>query len=242
MRILPPQLAAQLQSQVAQMEGLKTTTEQEVRSTGTPEFDALFPGGGLCAGSITEWLSPAPGAGVGTLALLAARGVLARGGMLVICDSQRLLYPPALAAVGIDLAQVIIVQAKDAADHCWAIDQALRSPAVALVYASLAELDDKTSRRFQLAAETSGAIGLLLRPATARGQPTWAEVQLAVTPLVSEAERQWSVECARARGPTARTRVVVAWNEIACSLRTVSSRHETPAVSLASRLARATSA
>jgi protein ImuA len=160
----------------------------------------------------------------------------------VICDRHCLLYPPALAPLGVDLARVIVVQAKDAADHCWAIDQALRSPAVALVWGSLAEFDDKTSRRFQLAAESSGAIGLLLRPASARGQPTWAEAQLAVTPLAGETERQWSVECARARGPTVRKRVVVAWDEIACSLRAVSSHHETPAVSVASRVARATSA
>jgi hypothetical protein len=55
------------------MEGLKAPAKVEVCSTGAPAFDDLFPGGGLCSGSITEWLSAAPGAGVGTLALLAAR-------------------------------------------------------------------------------------------------------------------------------------------------------------------------
>jgi protein ImuA len=224
------------------MEGVKSPTVADVFSTGAAPLDQRFPEGGLQAGTVVEWLATAPGAGTGTLALLAARQALARGGALVMCDRHRLLYPPALAALGIDLARIVLVQAKDAADHRWVIDQALRSPAVAVVWGSLAELDDKTSRRFQLAAESSGAIGLLLRPASARGQPTWADVQLAVTPLATGERRAWSVECVRARGPTADGPTVVTWDETTASLRAVSSPHETPAEHLASRLARATGA
>jgi hypothetical protein len=43
------------------------------------------------------------------------------------------------------------------------------------------ELDARDFRRLQLAAECGGAIGLLLRPAQRRGQPTWADVQWEVT-------------------------------------------------------------
>lgn len=224
------------------MEGVKSPTVAEVCSTGAAALDQFFPGGGLLAGTVIEWLAAGPGAGTGTLALLAARQALARGGALVMCDRHRLLHPPALSALGIDLTRVILVQAKNAADHRWAIDQALRSPAVAVVWGSLAELDDKTSRRFQLAAESSGAIGLLLRPASARGQPNWADVQLAVTPLATNGERAWSVEGVRARGPTAAGPIVVTWDETTASLRAVSSQHETLPLHLASRLARATSA
>ena len=48
------------------------------------------------------------------------------------------------------------------------------------VWGGLEALDDRWFRRFQLAAEQSGCLGLLLRPAKYRGDPSWSEVQLAV--------------------------------------------------------------
>jgi hypothetical protein len=46
-------------------------------------------------------------------------------------------------------------------------------------------------RRWQLAAERGGSIGLLARPLTARSRPSWADVQLMVTPL---ALGRWRLE------------------------------------------------
>ena len=43
--------------------------------------------------------------------------------------------------------------------------------------------DGRTLRRWQLAAEKSGALGLLIRPDSARNEPSWAEVRLLVEPL-----------------------------------------------------------
>src|SRR5690606_24383048 len=37
-------------------------------------------------------------------------------------------------------------------------------------------------RRWQLAAEASGALGLLIRPQQAKREPSWAELRLLVTP------------------------------------------------------------
>jgi hypothetical protein len=40
----------------------------------------------------------------------------------------------------------------------------------------------RTLRRWQLAAEAGGGLGLLVRPASVRGEPSWAEVRLEVEP------------------------------------------------------------
>jgi hypothetical protein len=37
-------------------------------------------------------------------------------------------------------------------------------------------------RRWQLAAERGGSVGLLMRPSTARAAPSWADVRIAVEP------------------------------------------------------------
>jgi protein ImuA len=45
------------------------------------------------------------------------------------------------------------------------------------------KLDGRTFRRLQLAVEQGGGLGLLIRPATVRGEPSWADVRLFVEPL-----------------------------------------------------------
>jgi hypothetical protein len=170
-------------------------------SSGLPAVDRLLPGGGLRRGMLMEWV----GSGVAqkwssgveeknihssatpllhystiTLSLLAAREACREGGMMVVVDLARTFYPPAAAAWGIDLTRLIIVRPKNARDALWATVQSLRSPAVAAVWAALDRIDDRAFRRLQLAAQSARAIGLLSRPASARGQPTWADVRLGV--------------------------------------------------------------
>jgi hypothetical protein len=236
------QLLDQLQQQIHHLEGGKPLSGDQRLSTGCQEMDKLFPDRGIRPGSMIEWLATGGGSGAGFLALACSRGAATRGGTLVICDREQSFFPPALLALGIDLARLILVRAKDAADHRWAIDQALRSPAVAAVWAKLDKLDDKTSRRFQLAAEVGGTLGMFVRPAEVRGQPSWADVQLVVTPLAGGDQRRWCVECVRARGPTAPTKIDIAWDETTATLRALSPHHETHPLPVASRLARATRA
>ena len=99
---------------------------------------------------------------------------------MVVVDLARTFYPPAAAAWGVDLDRLIVVRPKSARDALWAAVQSLRSPAVAAVWAALDRIDDRAFRRLQLAAQSARAVGLIVRPASARGQPTWADVRLGV--------------------------------------------------------------
>jgi protein ImuA len=101
---------------------------------------------------------------------------------VVVMDRSRTFYPPAAAAWGIDLEQLIVVQPRSAREELWAAVQSLRSPVVAAVWAAIQRLDDRAFRRLQLAAQVGRALGLLLRPASARGQPSWADVRLLAEP------------------------------------------------------------
>lgn len=115
------------------------------------------------------------------MALLVARHACAAGGTLVVLDPAARFYPPAAAACGIDLRRLLVIRPQRARDALWAWDQALRCPAVKAVWGWLEALDDRWFRRFQLAAEQSGCLGLLLRSVRYRGDPSWSGVQLAVS-------------------------------------------------------------
>lgn len=152
-------------------------------STGCAILNRLLPERAFRSGSLVEWLSPGEAAGAGTLALLTAREACRHGGLVVVLDRRREFCPPAAVRLGIEPGQLLVVHADNAADNDWAMDQALRSAATAAVLAWPSRLDGRTFRRWQLAAQQSGCLGLLLRPEAARNDPSWADVRLWVEPL-----------------------------------------------------------
>jgi hypothetical protein len=99
--------------------------------------------------------------------------------------------------LGVPPEKLLVVHADTAADNHWAIDQALRSPAVAAVLAWLERLDDRTFRRWQLSAEEGGCLAMLLRPEAAGSQPSWADVRLEVGRGERGESRQQSFSNAR---------------------------------------------
>ena len=173
-------------------------------SSGCAALDRLLPGGGLRAGSLVEWLGEGQGSGTSLLPLASARTVQSKQGVVVIVDRGGNFYPPAAAAWGLDLRDTFVLRPTNQADELWAIDQSLRSADVAAVVAWPAQLTSHTFRRWQLAAEASDTLGLLVRPASAAREPTWAAVRLFVSPQPTQprAASGWrlKVKLLRARG------------------------------------------
>ena len=168
-------------------------------------LDGLLGEGGFRRGTLTEWLADEAGGGATTLGMLLAREACREGGTLVVVDRQRQFYPPAAVRLGIALERLLVVHVDNRADHNWALDQALRCPAVAAVLAwpeSLdGRLDARTFRRLQLAAEQSGTLGLMIRPASVRHEPSWADVRLLVEPAIGRGgRRRMRVVLLRCRG------------------------------------------
>ena len=80
--------------------------------------------------------------------------------------------------------QLYVIRPDSEADEIWAIDQALRCPGVAAVVGWPQRVAATPLRRWQLAAKASGVVGLFVRPAVTRQQPTWSEVRVQVQPAV----------------------------------------------------------
>lgn len=221
----PPPLVQRLQEQIARLEKGRRGTEAAVVSSGCPPLDALLPDRGLRRGALVEWFSDGDGTGAGTLALLAARQACADGGVLVVLDTERQFYPPAAVRGGLAWEQLLVVQASTAADQLWAMDQALRCPAVAAVLTWPPPLDGHTFRRLQLAAEQGGGLGLLLRPAHVVHEPSWAEIRLRVEPLaaVGQPGRRLRIELLRGRGLREGTWVEVEIDDATDTVRLVAS-------------------
>ncbi len=195
----PDEIVRALSERVRRIEGVRRHSRARPITTGCPALDRILPGGGFTRGTLVEWFAADSGSGTWTLSILAAREALADGGALVVMDRKRCFYPPAAAALGIDMSRLVLVRAANEKDELWALDQALRCEGVAVAWAPLENVPGRTFRRFQLAAESSGSLGMLLRPGSARGRPTWADVQLAVYPRPSLSGRRLRVELVRCR-------------------------------------------
>jgi len=181
-----PACIDRLRREITRLEGTGQWKWPGTISSGCRPLDRLLPGRGFRRGTLIEWLGDAAGCGVETLALAAARQACLDGGALVVVDRRGEFYPPAAVRLGIETNNLIVVRAAGKADSAWALDQAIRSPGVAAVMAwpeaGRDRLGGRAFRRLQLAAEQSGCLGLLIRPAAVRHEPSWADVRLLVEP------------------------------------------------------------
>ena len=134
-------------------------------------LDSVLPGKSFRRGALVDLF------GNGTaLAAIIGREALRENGAIVVVDPAKRFYPPAAAALGINLERLIVIQR----EPDWMVIQALSCSAVDAVLYWPHKVDAKMFRRWQLAAERGGSVGLLVRPSSARGSPSWADVQMVV--------------------------------------------------------------
>jgi protein ImuA len=86
----------------------ESSSSEKVISTGVEALDLLLPDAGFREGALIEWLAEA-GSG-DQLALLTAAPALGTDRFLIVIDSEATFYPPAAAALGIDLERLILVR------------------------------------------------------------------------------------------------------------------------------------
>lgn len=218
-----------------------------VASTGCPALDARLPETGVPRGTLVEWIGSDSGSGASLLAFRMAREVQEEGAIVVV-DRRGAFYPPAAAALRNDLNNMIVVHPANEQDEQWSIDQALRCEHVGAVVAWPQQISDLVFRRWQLAAERGGTLGLLVRPALALGQPSWAGLRMSVTPRSHSTEiasgdrtlRPWrlEVELLRCRGLALgrQENVIIEVDQVTGEINETSPRHlaaEFPAAPLA---------
>jgi hypothetical protein len=180
----------QLRSQIVATERHRNIHHHDRVHSQCAAIDRMLPESGYARGTLTDWIAPM-GCAADFLSLSVAHAACQNGGALVVIDPDRQFFPTAAAAMGINMDNLIVLRcAEKSAGHIraigqdllWAIDQSLRCPAVAAVWGPLPKIDDRWQRRFQLSSESSGAMGLFVRPLAVARQPSWSEVQWLVSP------------------------------------------------------------
>jgi protein ImuA len=201
-------------------------------STGIEALDRLLPDAGFREGTLVEWLAES-GSG-DQLALLAAAPALGSDRVLIVIDGEKTFYPPAAAALGIDLRRLILVRPGKAAgslpresggktvgkitasrtqasrtstlgtETLWALEQTLQSRGVAVTFCRLERLNARVFRRLQLAAERGGGLGFLIRAPSARNEPSWSDVRLWVEPAPAAAPTHAPANTAEEISPSGR--------------------------------------
>ena len=151
----------------------RSAAAAEVRSLpfGLPAIDAHLPQGGLASGALYEVMPETRGDMPASFGFMAAMlGQIRSGAPLFLVTSPCGLatfgrpYGHGLNGFGLDPARVILVEAPNATQALWAMEEALNSAAPAAVAGVIGKLDFRASQRLHLAAGTAGRLLLLLRP------------------------------------------------------------------------------
>ena len=168
MKMRPPGEPLNLAEQIRKLEA----NDRQVcgQELSTPLLEAMFERK-LFAGSLVELLAETAGSGAWTLGLSVALQACLPGKTLVIVDGQRCFYPPAAAALGLDLDHTILVRPASWQEALTAIRESLRCPAVGSTLGWFERLSTNECRQLQLAAECGGGIGVLLRPGSRIARP-----------------------------------------------------------------------
>jgi hypothetical protein len=158
--------------------------QQDVPATEIAPQNDLSRQLGMRQGGIVEWLVERDGAGAVTLALQVMSQSFGGRGITVIVDPARECHVPALYGWGINPTWTLVLRPGSLQETCWAIEQCLRCPGVSTTLAWIDKrIPARVHRRWQLAAEVGGGIGLFFRPVWARREPIWADSRLLVTPM-----------------------------------------------------------
>ncbi|HYF60308.1 MAG TPA: translesion DNA synthesis-associated protein ImuA [Burkholderiaceae bacterium] len=165
-----------------------------------PELDAQLPGGGWPAGMLTELIAREPGIGELRLLVPVLRRLTRERKVAVLLGPPHVPYAPAFAAFDIDLDYLIVVQARQAADRLWAVEQTLRSASFGALLAWLPHGRTRPEhlRRMQLAAQGTRGPAFLFRPLPAQFETSPAPLRLLLLPRPGQ---RLSVQMLKRRGP-----------------------------------------
>jgi hypothetical protein len=150
--------------------------------SGFAGLDAELPGGGWPCQGLTEVLSDETGIGELALVLPAFARLTSAGKRVIWISPPHIPYAPALAAAGVDLANLLLVQPPGRRDALWAAEQALRAGSCHGLAAWPPKMRYAELQRLAVAAQASRAVAFIFRPLAARAESSPACLRLALEP------------------------------------------------------------
>jgi hypothetical protein len=211
----------QLRERIRQLQAAPRSYLATLR-TGVEEVDALLPSGGFPLGQAVELCGEAA-SGRTSLALRAVAAAHRERRLCAWVDGPKELYPPAAAAMGVDLSRLLIIRPKEPSQLAWTAVQLARSGAFACVVLDLnhglgagasggksagVRLSLAEGKKLADAAFRGGSLLLLLSSPTAPAD--------GVTRMRTEAlgPEGLAVEVVRSRQGGLGTRAVLPWSSL----------------------------
>ncbi len=213
---------------------------------GIDALDGALPEGGLAADGLHEAAGASAADGPAAAAFLAALLVrLAhadRQGAVLVCQSRNgaarfgRLHGPGWRDLGLEPADLLILRARREKDVPWAMEEGLRSRALAVVLAEAESIEFTASRRLALAAAEGATPALLLRH-DGLGPASAALTRWRVAALPGRADPfdegapglpRWRLALVRARGGRPAT-CEVEWNRETGDFRVAAALADRPA-------------
>ncbi|MGE0311264.1 MAG: translesion DNA synthesis-associated protein ImuA [Lautropia sp.] len=163
-------------------------------------LDAELPGGGWPIGMLTELITRHAGVGELRLLIPLLRQLTLERKIVILLAPPLVPYAPALASFGVDLNYLIVIQAPNAADRLWAVEQTLKSTSFGALLAWLPHERTRPEhlRRMQLAAQGARGPVFLFRPLPAQFESSPAPLRLLLLP---RPQQMLSVQLLKRRGP-----------------------------------------
>lgn len=199
--------------------------QSDIFTTGIDAIDSLLPDGGLSFGVIHEILADSAGcegafyAAVLAQAALKSRLALYSGDIadiqatpaaIVWADRRRVLYPPALAAMGMDLRRLIVLYPADREQEVAALADCLRCHGVCAAVGFPGAMSAVEARRLQLAAEQGHSAGILLRRCGRESRNYAAATRWLVRPVPGERlVQRWEIHLLHGHGGRDSPRVIL---------------------------------
>lgn len=198
-----------LRQEILAAQGFRAVSATHSINMELSAMEDAFPGKVFPTGAVHEFLSPSyesATASAGFIAGLLSRILQHKGACLWIA-TKRTLFPPALAAFGIEPDQVIFLDLVRESDALWVMEEALKCEALGAVVGEIREIGLTQSRRLQLAVEQSRVTGFLHRISPAKTEHIAAVSRWQISPVASTLQEgipgvgcpRWSVELLKVR-------------------------------------------
>jgi protein ImuA len=200
----------ELRKQIQTLEGFKGESAPHIIRLEAGDIDSHLPGGSFPLGTIHELMSESPAASAaatGFLSLLLAR-MAGDAGIIVWITKAKTLYAPGLVHYGLCPERIIFAECARDREGLWAMEEALRCKGLVAVVGEIDDAGLTATRRLQLAAESSGVTGFLLRRDSGKNLSSACMTRWIVKPAASivadnlpgVGSESWQVELVRARG------------------------------------------
>ena len=203
------EIVQKLKQDILLWQGIKPKSFEIRERIGLGEIEDAFPGGVFPKKAVHEFITILPEHSAASGGFIA--GVLSvlmqNGAPCVWISSSRNLFPASLSLFNVDPERIIFIDVQSDRQALWITEEALKCAGLAAVVAEVNEVSLIESRRLQLAVESSGVTGFILRKNANKKTSTVATARWKISPLPSGAEEgmpgigfpRWQVELLKVR-------------------------------------------